>query len=197
MATALKNSQTDDYTYSDYMQMPDDGNRWEIVHGVPYMMAAPSTKHQRASSKLSRRLGTFLEGRRCEVFTSPFDVRLPLYNEKDEDVTNIVQPDIVVYCNPSGFDEKGGKGAPDLVVEILSPSSAIMDRFRKFRLYELAGVKEYWIVDAESESVEVYVHDGVKFSPKMHFGKGDRAASAVMEGFSVDVMDVFESPFEA
>ena len=181
------------YTYRDYLHTPDDGTRWEIVDGVPYMMAAPNTRHQTISMKLSGRLFNFLDGKRCRVFHAPFDVRLSLYNEKDEDATNVVQPDIVVYCNDLGTDEKGGRTAPDIAIEILSPSSLEMDKIRKFKLYEQAGVKEYWIVDAQNEYVEIYIHDGERFSPMFHYDKDEPTiTSTILEGFKITTDDIFE-----
>ena len=180
------------YTYRDYLNMPDDGNRWEIIDGVPYMMAAPNTQHQKILTRVFLRIGVFLEGKLCQVFPAPYDVRFPIYNEeKDDDVTNTVQPDISVFCDPSAIDEKGGKLPPDIAVEILSPSSTKMDRIRKFQLYEKAGVKEYWIVDGTNENIEVHLHDGYKFLSKKRYSIGDTLASTVLEGFSIEVSDVF------
>jgi len=192
MALALQHGENHKYTYRDYLNMPDDGNRWEIIDGVPYMMAAPNTQHQRIFTKIFKRFANFLEGKRCEVFPAPYDIRLPIYDEKrDDDITNIVQPDITVFCDPSAIDEKGGKLPPDIAIEILSPSSAKMDRIRKFWLYEMAGVKEYWIVDGANKNIEVYLHNGDKFQSKELYCIGDTLASSVLEGFELEISDVF------
>lgn len=196
MAVAFKHGDGFQYTYRDYLRMPDDGNRWEIIDGVPYMMAAPNTRHQELIGRVFNRLYNFLEGRRCRVFVSPFDVRMAVYDENDDDVINIVQPDIVVYCNQLGVDAKGGRAAPDIAIEILSPSSTKMDRFRKFRLYEKAGVKEYWIIDGENEFVEVYIHDGSKFLAKTDYAENDIITSTVLEGFKIEASDIFFTPDE-
>jgi Uma2 family endonuclease len=119
MAMAFKHGEHYKYTYRDYLRISTDGKRWELIDGVPYMMAAPSREHQRAAGKIFRRISNFLDGRRCEAFMSPFDVRLPVYDEeKTEDITNVVQPDISVYCNQLGTDEKGGRIAPDIVIGV-------------------------------------------------------------------------------
>ena len=180
------------YTYNDYLHTPDNGKRWEIIDGVPYMMSVPNIRHQSISGKMFYRLYGFLEGTRCSVFYAPFDVRIPLHDEKDEDVINVVQPDLTVYCNDLGTDEKGGIAAPDIVIEILSPSTAKMDRLRKFKLYEQAGVKEYWIVDGASGFVEVYIHDGNKFLRNAYCDEGDIIKSTVLEGFEITIDDIFK-----
>jgi Uma2 family endonuclease len=148
------------------------------------------------AGKIYNRLYNFLEGRRCEAFIAPFDVRLPIYDENDDDTINVVQPDVVVYCNQLGVDKKGGRAAPDIAIEILSPSSAKTDKVRKFRLYEKAGVKEYWIVDSESEFVEVYVHDGVKFLSQKIYCENEIISSVVLDGFQIENADIFLTPGE-
>ena len=190
MSAALK---TDDYmyTYKMYCEMPDDGKRYEIIDGVPYMMAAPSRQHQAVQREIFGRLYVFLQGKPCEVFVAPFDVRLSLYRDFGDDAINVVQPDVMVFCDQSRLDEKGGTGAPDIAVEILSPSSAMNDRHRKFSLYERAEVKEYWIVDGANKTVEVFVlHEG-KLNLHAFLLPGDRLASTVLSGFEFDVSSIF------
>ena len=121
---------------------------------------------------------------------APLDVRLALYGEKKDEEINVVQPDIMVFCGNDKFDERGGIAAPDFVAEILSPSTKNMDRQKKLKLYEKAGVKEYWIVDGENESVEVYVHDGAKFEPKVYYNMGSTITSALFRDFEVKVSDI-------
>ena len=191
MALTLKHAEGYLHTYRDYIRMPDDGNRWEIINGVLHMMAAPGEKHQRAVSNIHGELHAFLKGKRCRVYTAPFDVRLPVYGEIGENVTNVVQPDVLVYCDDSKTDERGGRAAPDLVVEVISPSSAKMDRILKYRLYERAGVKEYWLVDSVGEFAEVYVNDGNRFLPKYKCVPGDVISSNVIEGFELPIADIF------
>jgi len=134
------------YTYADYL-------RWRFVERVELirgklmrMSPAPSSKHQRISVQLSGLFWQFLRGRRCQVFTAPFDVRLPA-GSKDGQVTTVVQPDLCIICDPGKIDEQGCNGAPDLVVEILSPGNGKREMGDKFQVYQEAGVLEYWIVD--------------------------------------------------
>ena len=131
------------YTYGDYLRW-DDGERWELIDGVAYNMTpAPNRRHQAILRELSYQFTAFLAGKPCEVYFSPFDVRLPEHNEKDEEVTTVVQPDLVVICDPDKLDDRGCRGAPDLVNEILSPSTSRKDMKTKLELYEKRGVREY------------------------------------------------------
>ena len=144
---------TQKYTYSDYCQW-DDGARWELIEGIPYAMSpAPTRRHQKIASNLHGQVFNFLRGKTCEVYHAPFDVRL----NADGDDDTVVQPDISVICDRFKLDDQGCIGAPDLIIEILSPSTANKDRIKKFLLYQKAGVKEYWIVDPETESVQVHL----------------------------------------
>ena len=137
----------DHYTFADCLTWGEN-ERIEIINGEAVMMAPPSRTHQKISGELFRQIANFLEGKKCEVYAAPFAVRL---FEKDgdtpEDVDTIVEPDISVVCDHNKLDKHGCKGAPDLVMEILSPSTMRHDRFTKFNLYQRAGVREYWIVD--------------------------------------------------
>lgn len=118
------------------------------------MSAAPSRWHQKISSDLMRQLTAFFHGKPCKVYAAPFDVRMPL--TKESEVTTVVQPDISVICDPDKLDDNGCLGAPDLVVEILSPWTGQKDVKEKFLLYESRGVKEYWIVHPHENYIEVY-----------------------------------------
>ncbi|WP_028400671.1 Uma2 family endonuclease [Ectobacillus panaciterrae] len=141
------------YTYEDYEQWE---GRWELIQGIPYNMTpALSTKHQYAVGELYGHLRAFFSSRGCHVFVAPFDVR---FSETDDysQADTVVQPDISVFCHRKQLDQSGAKGAPSLTVEVLSPSTAVKDRNKKFKLYEKYGVKEYWIVDPVHETVEIY-----------------------------------------
>jgi Uma2 family endonuclease len=134
------------YTYADCLTWPDE-ERWEIIDGNAYSMTpAPTTQHQRISRELGRMIVSFFHKRTCEPFIAPVDVVL--------DDRNIVQPDILVVCDPAKVTEKNIQGAPDLVVEILSPSTSVKDRREKRRLYERFGVSEYIIIDPFGEAAE-------------------------------------------
>ena len=144
------------YNYGDYASWPDE-ERWELIEGVPYDMSpAPALKHQKLLAVIFGEIYNYLKGKKCEVFAAPFDVLLPSGKEKHEDITTVVQPDIVVVCDSKKLVKKGCVGAPDLVVEIISPSTALKDMREKLSLYEKHKVKEYWIVHTEDNLVQIY-----------------------------------------
>jgi len=145
-----------EFTYADYLNWPE-GERVEIIEGEAVAMSpAPSRQHQRILGELHAAFHQYLKGKTCDVYMAPFDVRLPKGNEKDDDIRTVVQPDLTVVCDRGKLDDKGCKGSPDLVVEIVSPSSFRHDVLTKLRLYEKAGVREYWIVYPGEKAVVVY-----------------------------------------
>ena len=174
------------YTYSDYLTWDDD-TRYELINGVPYAMSpAPLPGHQAVSGEIFRQLANFLQGKSCKVYAAPFDVRL---NANGGDDT-VVQPDILVVCDKSKLDGKSCNGAPDLAVEILSPSSVKMDRITKFNKYLQAGVREYWIVDPEAKVLSVYIlKDGQYVAGA--YEESDVVPVHVLEGCQIDLRDVF------
>ncbi|MCP4216406.1 MAG: Uma2 family endonuclease [bacterium] len=150
-------NQTEKYTYADYL-LWDDDRRWEIIHGRAYNMTpAPNSNHQLILMEIAFQLKAQLKKNSCYVIPAPFDVRLPLGDEKEEDIANIVQPDISIVCDKHKIDKKGCLGAPDMIIEILSPSTSHVDRMQKFNIYEAAGVKEYWLVSPTDKPVEIFV----------------------------------------
>ena len=173
------------YTYSDYCSWDDD-ERWELIDGVPYAMAAPLISHQGILRNIVLQIGQFLHKKTCEAFFAPTDVRL---NPGAGDDT-VVQPDLLVVCDKSKIDRKGIIGAPDMIVEILSPSSLSHDMIRKFTLYLNADVREYWIVDPETGSVIVNVLVDGKYVTK-DYDKTAVVPVSVLEGCSVDLAEVF------
>lgn len=143
------------YTYADYLEW-DEKERVELIDGAPLMMAPPSRKHQEISGEIYRQLANFLRGKGCRVYAAPFGVRLfERAEDGPEDVDTVVEPDITVVCDRDKLDDQGCKGAPDLIVEILSPSTQRRDRLTKLNLYQRAGVREYWIVNPEDRTVQV------------------------------------------
>ena len=144
------------YTYADYLTWPE-GERWEILDGVPSMQAAPTWQHQAISVQLTTQFNAHLKGTPCRVFAAPFDLCIPDANERDEEISNIItQPDIVVICDESKLRKTGYFGVPALIIEISSPSTARKDKLLKFNKYEKAGVREYWIVEPENKLVSVF-----------------------------------------
>jgi Uma2 family endonuclease len=184
---AIKKEQK--YTYADYASWElEEGERYELIDGVPYMMSAPTVNHQSVQGEIFRQLANFLKGRRCQVFNAPFDVCL--YGEGNKDKT-VVQPDILVVCDKNKLkDGKRCNGAPTLIVEILSLSTARMDLFYKLNKYLQAGVQEYWIVNPETKEVSVHLLEGDKYITT-EYSKNDTIAATALEGFSINLQDVF------
>jgi len=188
----LKNEQDRIFTYKDYLTW-NDNEGWELIDGVAYSMApSPSVNHQRVAMELGRQFANFLSDKPCEVFSAPFDVRLPETNEDDEDSKNVVQPDIVVICDSSKLDEKGCKGVPDLTIEIVSPASASIDNIKKMDLYEKNGVKEYWIVHPIYKIVTIYkiMENGSYGKPEIYSEK-DKIEVELLKELTVDLGPVF------
>jgi Uma2 family endonuclease len=178
------------YSYRDYLSWPE-GERVELIEGVPYAMSpAPRREHQRLVSELNRQLANALHDAPCKVYPAPFDVKLSR-DEEDERPT-VVQPDLTVVCDPAKLTEQGVTGAPDLVVEIVSPDSGFHDRGRKFDLYRGAGVREYWIVDPDERVVEVYrlEADG-SYRRVGVFGDADTITSEAVDAVHVDLAELF------
>ncbi|MEM9457088.1 MAG: Uma2 family endonuclease [Myxococcota bacterium] len=144
------------FTYRDYCDW-DDGQRWELIDGIARAMSpAPSMPHQSLVTALTAQLHAKLQGTPCKVLVAPLDVRLPEASEDDDAVTTVVQPDILVVCDQSKLDDRGCRGAPDFVVEVLSRSTAAHDQIIKRDLYERHGVREYWLVHPIDQIVTVY-----------------------------------------
>ena len=150
------------FTYKDYLLWSED-ERWELIYGEACDMSpAPVRRHQAILLSLARIISDITDKGQCETYIAPFDIRLTEITESvedyasDESITTVVQPDISVFCNPDLLDERGAHGAPDLIVEILSPSTSYKDQTVKLALYERYKVKEYWIVNGDVPNVMVY-----------------------------------------
>lgn len=183
------------YSYSDYLTWNDD-ERWELIDGIPYgMTPAPSTQHQRVFGRLHAKFFNYLEGKTCEIFGAPFDVRLS-ENEKEEEINNVVQPDLAVICDKNKIDDKGCKGAPDLIIEILSPGTTKRDKLLKYNLYQKYGVGEYWVVDPLNENVEVFkLKDGrYNYNERQIFDskdEDDKIQVGIFEDLVIDLKTIF------
>ena len=180
------------YTFADVLAWGED-ERIEIVNGEAFMMAPPSSRHQEIVAELTRQFGNYLEGKKCKVYPAPFGVRLfEGDGDTPEDVDTMVEPDLSVVCDRSKIDKHGCKGAPDLVVEILSPSTQRHDRLVKLSLYQRAGVREYWIVDPDSRTVQVMLRDNGG-SLQLHeiYSRGDVAKVNALEGCFIELGKVF------
>ena len=183
------------YTYADYLTWLDDKRR-ELINGFIHLMSAPVRVHAYISTELSTLFRLFIKKRKgkCHIYHAPFDVRLPLNNETSDDkIYNVVQPDICVVCDLSKLDEKGCIGAPDLIVEVLSPSTLKYDWNYKFTLYETAGVKEYWIVDPKAKIVNVFLlqADG-KYDLGTVYECNQKAPVHIFKGLEIDLNKLFE-----
>ena len=176
-----------EWTYEDYRRLPDDHFRYEIIGGNLYMSPAPSTKHQLASVELTYALVSFVKKHNLgRVYEAPIDVILP-------DLASPVQPDIL-FIAKERLDivrEQFIDGAPDLIVEVLSPGNLRHDRHTKFQLYVAAGVKEYWIADPDARAVDVYVPRGNAYVPLGHFALDGAIQSELFPELRIPVKDIF------
>ena len=154
---------------------------------MPYMMSAPGSRHQFVAGRIYNQLSNFLNGKPCRACISPFDIRL--FGAGDYDDT-IVQPDVFVVCDRSKIDERGVNGAPDLAVEIVSPSSRRMDRMIKLQKYKEAGVREYWIVEPDSRSVQVLTLRDGEYIIAMYEDTAS-VPVGILEGCEINMTDVF------
>ena len=144
------------FTYADYKSWPEE-ERWEIIHGIPYSMSpAPGTEHQQISIRLGALLLSAGKDRLCEALTAPTDVIFPTSGTSEDESDTVVQPDLMVVCDSHKIGQNAITGAPDLVVEILSPSTGFKDQSVKFSLYEQAGVREYWLINPQTRVVEIF-----------------------------------------
>ncbi len=186
---------TKQYTYADYLTW-QFSDRVELIKGWIYNMSpAPKRKHQRISIKLTLELWNFFETCNCQVYEAPFDVRLVKNKGLDSEVNTVVQPDISVFCDLSKLDDRGAIDAPDLVVEITSDSTMKKDYNEKFNLYEENKVKEYWIVNPDSNSMELFTLQNDLLVSKGVFNINDGATtvtSVMFPEFSVDLTEIFK-----
>jgi len=181
--------QQGEWTYADYQQLPDDGRRYEIIDGVLYMTNAPNIDHQFTVMEAARQMSNFVIERQLGyVLTAPFEVHL-------SERTRPVLPD-VIFIQKDRWPGAGAaffEGAPDLIVEVLSPSTSRTDRIVKFEAYEQAGVREYWIANPKTRSVEVFVLSGGEYALLNEFVSGEEIESSVLLGLKVPVNLLFNS----
>ena len=183
------------YTYADYLTWLDDKRR-ELIDGFIHLMSAPNELHARITSNWNYLAKIFVKKKnaKCRVYHAPFDVRLPINKERaDDKIYDVVQPDICVVCDLSKIDAKGCIGAPDLIVEVLSPATLKYDWNYKFNLYERSGVKEYWIVDPRAKEVNVFL-----LQPEGNYDLGttyecnQKAPVHIFKGLEIDLNELFE-----
>ena len=184
------------YTYADYLTWQFD-EMVELIRGKVFRMSpAPNRYHQEISSQLHIIIGSYLRKKPCKVYHAPFDVRLPLpaKQQTPNKIDTVVQPDICVVCDLTKLDVQGCIGAPDWIIEILSPATSKKDLTEKFDIYQHAGVQEYWVVYPFEKTVSVFQLDPTgtyQLARITPFVEGEMVPVGVFEGFEVDLGEVF------
>jgi Uma2 family endonuclease len=182
------------YTYADYLSWADDVRR-ELINGFVYALSAPTRWHSGVSGAVFGKMWNYITQRKgkCEIHHAPFDVRLPKNGETvDNEIYTVVQPDICVICDPDKLDDKGCIGAPDLIVEVQSPSTAKRDLNEKFYLYEEAGVKEYWVVFPNDKALTVFLlQDNGKFNEGTLYEYEGKVPVSIFKGLKIDLKELF------
>ena len=172
------------FTYADYLTWPA-GERWEIIDGESFAMTpAPTLRHQDVSGNIFAKFKDFFRGKPCKPFYAPADV---VFDEE-----NVVQPDILVVCDKNKMTDANIQGAPDLIVEILSPSTGLKDKREKKALYERFGVREYLVVDPEHEMVERFVLADGRYGREEVFGWTETLSLAIFPELSLNLWEVFD-----
>ena len=177
------------YTYLDYQSWPEN-ERWEIFDGTAHMQAVPSRQHQDVLMALSSAIYQYLKDKPCKVYPAPFCVRLDAAMS-DQDTSTVVEPDISVICDPNKLNDRGCIGAPDMIIEIVSPSTAKVDKLLKFNKYEAAGVRAYWIVEPDQKLISVFrLLDGRYGRPEI-FTRDDMIQVSIFSDFEIDLRGIF------
>jgi Uma2 family endonuclease len=182
---------TKTYTYADYLKWAFD-ERLELIKGKIFKMGpAPGSGHQSISGAVFYELYSYLKGQPCKVFAAPFDVRLIRRSIDDKDIITVVQPDICVICDPKKIDTKGGIGAPDIVVEILSPGNNKKELRNKYEVYEEAGVLEYWIIYPVEKTLLKYTLVDGRFQTSRPLTIDDEVTTPILQGFVMNLDELF------
>lgn len=183
---------TKTYSYADYLKWTFD-DRLELIKGKIFKMTpAPNLFHQDISGNVFNHLYNFLRNKPCKTYSAPFDVRLPRKkSENDEQIYTVVQPDICVICDISKLDIRGCTGAPDIVVEILSPGNNQKELKNKYEVYEESGVLEYWIIHPQEKTFLKYTLVNSTYQPSRLLTMGDIVTTPVLPGFELDLDTVF------
>lgn len=178
------------YTYADYLMWRFQ-ERVELIRGKLYKMSpAPARRHQKISRKLTFLIESYLQEKQCELYTAPFDVRLPLENMNNP--FTVVQPDLCVICDLNKLDDQGCNGAPDFIIEISSPRTAQKDVHEKYEIYQESGVREYWIVAPEDEMVDVFLlNEENKYIHAGKFANQDKLKVNIFNDLEIDLTKVF------
>ncbi len=182
------------FSYADYLTWDDD-NRWELIAGEPVLMSpVPNRMHQTISRRIEYQIEHYLRDKTCEVFDAPFDVRLESAQTGNEFTFHVVQPDIVVVCDPSKLDDHGCIGVPDWTIEIISPSTASHDHIVKRAIYERFGVKEYWIIQPVDQIVMVYLlNDTGCYGKPDVYCREDQVQVGILQELQINLKEIFDA----
>jgi Uma2 family endonuclease len=180
------------YSYADYLQWTFE-DRLELIKGKIFKMTpAPASVHQRLSWIISGELYNYLKGKTCKAYAAPFDVRLPRKGEhEDKKIFTVVQPDVCVICDALKVDARGCTGAPDIVIEILSPGNNQKELQNKYDVYEESGVTEYWIISPQDKTFLKYTLVDSRYQPSKLMTTGDIITTPILPGFELDLNTVF------
>ncbi|SHK39934.1 Uma2 family endonuclease [Desulforamulus aeronauticus] len=189
--SAIKNDRI--YTYADYLSWPET-ERLQIIDGVAYALAPPSTEHQAIVGSIFVEFANYLKGKACKVFVAPFGVTFAK-DVKNEKNIHAVEPDITIICDKSKITERGCKGSPDLIVEVISPSTASVDVIKKRQLYEHNGVLEYWIVDPTNQILSrFYLNENLtEYRQVEYFTKTDTITPVIFPDLQINLVDIFSN----
>ena len=175
------------YTYADYLKW-EGPQRYQIINGVVFQMASPSVAHQSLLVGLLTEFDNWLRGKPCRVLAAPIDVRL--FPKEDNSDTTVVQPDLLVVCDKDKLGKGSVNGAPDLVIEILSPSNSHRELFYKFQYYLEAGVREYWVIEPDTKKVQVHIYEKGRYYCTI-YRNNDRIAVSVLPGLEIALEDLW------
>ena len=191
MSDALRiedyNDEQRSYTYADYQKW-EGPERYQIINGEVFQMASPSVEHQALLMVLSSKFDNWLQGKPYRVFASPLDVRL--FPKEDNSDKTVVQPDLLVVCDKSKIGKNSINGAPDLVIEILSPSNTYSEQLYKFQYYLEAGILEYWVIDPERKVIQVHIYENGHYLSTV-YKNSDRIPSVVLPGLEIALEDLW------
>ncbi|MFH0998669.1 MAG: Uma2 family endonuclease [Pseudomonadota bacterium] len=195
--TIVQRSENERFSYADYLTWKDD-QRWELINGEPVLMSpAPNRIHQTVLRKLGYQIESFMQGKACELFFAPFDVRLEEPGTCNKDVFHVVQPDLIVVCDSAKLDSHGCLGAPDWIIEIISPSTASKDHIIKRELYERFGVIEYWIVQPLDGLIMVYqLNPDGRYGRPAVYSESDVITVGILPELQIDLKLVFQEMAE-
>jgi Uma2 family endonuclease len=175
------------YTYADYLEW-ESPERFQLINGEVFQMASPSVVHQALLGELFSQFYNWLRGKPCQVFAAPLDVRL--FPQKDKSDKTVVQPDLLVVCDKDKLSKGSVDGAPDLVVEIVSPSNTHSELFLKFQYYMKAGVREYWVIDPDARQVQVHIYENGHYISTI-YENNDHIPITVLLGLDIALEDLW------